>query len=398
MARLRSASRRLFRRGRTSGLRTTKTTVAAVLAFVLAQLLDTSPDPLLAPLTALLVVQLTMYETVAHSLDRIVSVVAGVLVAVAVATQVGLTWWSLGLVVAVSLIVGRLLRLGPNLIEVPISAMLVLALGGVEDAAAGRVYETLIGAAVGVVVTLVIAPPLYLQPAGDASAELAEQLARFTRELAAALRRGWSRAEAQRWLTEARTLGREVARADELLARAEQSARLNPRARPARAAQPRLRALVTGLELSAVQVRNLCRTLLDRTFFVPLLEQGSAYDQPTRDAVADALDAVADALDALQPLAAGVAADVDGEQVQRDVRQRIEELTKRRDVLATLLLVDPEVDEAAWEQHGALLTTIDRLRVEIAAAAAPRTEQWHPPPITARPRQAMRRLITPSRR
>ena len=33
-------------------------------------------------------------------------------------------------------------------------------------------YETLIGAAVGVVVNAVIAPPLYLQPAGDAVGEL----------------------------------------------------------------------------------------------------------------------------------------------------------------------------------------------------------------------------------
>ena len=120
----------LARWGRVPGLRTAKVTLAAVLAFVAADLLDTSQAPILAPLTALLVVQLTVYETVAQGLQRIFSVLAGVLVAVGIATFVGLTWWSLGAVVAVSLVVGVFLRLGPHLIEVPISAMLVLAVGG----------------------------------------------------------------------------------------------------------------------------------------------------------------------------------------------------------------------------------------------------------------------------
>src|SRR6185295_2356219 len=144
----------LARWGRLPGLRTAKSTLAAVLAYVAADLLDTSPLPVIAALTAVLVVQMTVYETVAQGLQRIFSVLAGVLLAVALATFVGLTWWSLGAVVAVSLVVGILLRLGSHLVEVPISAMLVLAVGaaGAEGAAFGRVYETLIGAAIGVIV------------------------------------------------------------------------------------------------------------------------------------------------------------------------------------------------------------------------------------------------------
>src|SRR4051812_1565592 len=141
----------LARWGRIPGLRTAKATFAAVLAYGAADLLNTSDAPILAALTALLVVQLTVYETVAQGVQRILSVLAGVLVALAIAAVVGLTWWSLGAVVAVALVVGVFLRLGPHALEVPISAMLVLAVGGggAEGAAAGRVYETLIGAAVG---------------------------------------------------------------------------------------------------------------------------------------------------------------------------------------------------------------------------------------------------------
>jgi hypothetical protein len=73
-----------------------------------------------------------------------------VLLAVGIATVVGLTWWSLGAVMAVSLVVGMFMRLGLHLVEVPISAMLVLAVGGAgaEGVALGRVYETLVGAAI----------------------------------------------------------------------------------------------------------------------------------------------------------------------------------------------------------------------------------------------------------
>ena len=80
---------------RAPGLRTAKTTLAAVLAFVVAERLGTSPDPVLAPLTALLVVQLTLHQTVAHGWERVASVTSGVLVAVAVAAAVaaGLVAW-----------------------------------------------------------------------------------------------------------------------------------------------------------------------------------------------------------------------------------------------------------------------------------------------------------------
>ena len=60
------------------------------------------------------------------------SVVAGVALAVLFVSVVGLTWWSLGVLVAASIVVGQLLRLGPHLVEVPISAMLVLGVGGGE--------------------------------------------------------------------------------------------------------------------------------------------------------------------------------------------------------------------------------------------------------------------------
>ena len=99
---------------------------------------------MLAPLTALLVVQATRYQTMRSAVQRVASVVAGVVVALGFTAAVGFTWWSLGLVIAVALAIGSVLGLGDHMLEVPISAMLILSLDS-GSAATGRVVDTLRG-------------------------------------------------------------------------------------------------------------------------------------------------------------------------------------------------------------------------------------------------------------
>ena len=87
-------------------------------AFVVAELVGLrEPPPLIAALTALLVVQATLASTLVNGVQRVLSVVAGVALAVLLVSVVGLTWWSLGALVAASIVVGQLLRLGPHLVE-----------------------------------------------------------------------------------------------------------------------------------------------------------------------------------------------------------------------------------------------------------------------------------------
>ncbi|MGW4945570.1 FUSC family protein [Actinoplanes sp. NPDC004185] len=382
----------LARWGRIPGLRTAKVTLAAVLSYVAADLLNTTASPILAPLTAILVVQLTVYQTVAEGLQRVLSVLAGVLVAVGLATVVGLSWWSLGAVVAVTLVLGQVLRLGPHTLEVPISAMLVLAVGGVAapQAAAGRVYETLIGAAIGIAVNLTIAPPVHVESAGSAVAGLTTRLADFLRSLATHLRDGWSRDAAQDWLTAARGLSASVLAADTSLLRAEQSAVLNPRGGQVRLAQPRLRTALTAIEYCTIVIRTLCREIFDRTYYLPPDLEAQVYPPAARLALADVLDAAAGALDGVAAVAAG---SEPVEAARARVATHLDELHQRRELLGRLLLIDPHADAAAWQQHGALLTAVDRLRVEIEAAVRPAAEPWRPPSLTEGPRRAARRVV-----
>src|SRR6188768_4233142 len=174
--RLRRELRRLRKGWRGAVQWSLRITVAAVTSYVVAMLLFPGTQPLLAPLTAMLVVQVTPVSLLASGLDRVVAVVSGVSLAIAFAAVVPLEWWSLGVLILLSITLGQFLRLRANLVEVAISAMLVLGVGaiGAEAAAWQRIAETLVGAAVGIIATLVFPPKVASSDAGRAIDGLAD--------------------------------------------------------------------------------------------------------------------------------------------------------------------------------------------------------------------------------
>jgi uncharacterized membrane protein YccC len=362
-------------RVRVRGVRTVKTTVAAVTAYLVALPLSDNPTPVLAPLTALLVVQLTLYDTLRRGLRRVVSVLVGVLVAVVLSSWVGLTWWSLAIAVGGSLVLGRLLRLGDEVSEVPISAMLVLAVGGADTAAEGRVLETLIGAVVGILVGAVVAPPLYVRPASDAVNDLARQLARVLRTVSDEVRDEYDRDAALRWLGEARGLGREILRADRALERADESLKLNPRAMSRPHASASLRSGLDALERSTVSLRGVCRSLAD---LVQTEGPEPVYPPDVRAALSDLLADVADAVESYGGL---VGSEVlgPGPEDQR-LREALTAAWEDRHRLADLLRREERLGEDQWSMHGALTSHIDRLLRDVDSdARAEMRETWPTP-------------------
>jgi uncharacterized membrane protein YccC len=345
--------------GSPPGLRTAKTTLAAVLSWQLAIPLPGGP-PVLAPLTALLVTQVTVVETITGSLQRVGSVVAGVLVAVLFSETVGLHWWSLGLTIFASLALGQVLRLGIHWLEVPISALLVLAVGGQPGVVAWtRVVETLLGAGVGVAVNLVVAPPVYVQPAGEAVFELAGGMARLLEDAGDELTRGWSGAEAYDRLQRARELDRQVRRAREALGRAEDSLRLNPR-RP-RIGDPArdLRDGLSALEHATILLRGCCRSLVD----LDTVTDGTGPDPELGAALAGLLGETGDAVRIFGELVlAGVSGPPGNE---APLRRALLRAGGRREEVAAAMLAGPRGDPGSWQVHGALLANLDRLLAEL---------------------------------
>ena len=340
------------------GLRTTKTTLAAVISWELALRLPGSQPPVLAPLTALLVTQLTLVQTITGSLQRVASVIAGVLLALGVADVAGLHWWSVGLVIFVSLALGQVLKLGSHRIEVAISALLVLTLGGTPGIARTRVLETLIGAGVGVVVNAVLVPPVYLRPAGEAIYELADDMARVLEGAAADLAEGWSGEDAYERLQEARELDGEVGEAREAVGRAEDSLRLNPRRRLVGDPSDELREGMTALEHTIILIRGLCRSLVD----LDTATGGRGPDPGLRDAIRRLLGEVAGAV---RTFGEQVAASIPGPPAnQAPLLRALARARAGRDELAKAMTGTRE-EPGAWQIHGHLLANVDRLLSEL---------------------------------
>ena len=131
--------------------------------------------------------------------------------------------------IAAALLIGRVLRLGDDLLEVPISAMLIFSSAGKHAAATGRVVDTLVGTAAGLIGGLAFAP-LRVQPAREAVCGLAGRLAALLDRMAADLADDPEPALVTEWLVQARSLRDEIERVDDTLREAADSAKLNPRA------------------------------------------------------------------------------------------------------------------------------------------------------------------------
>jgi hypothetical protein len=364
------ATTRFRQRGRSSVAWMVRLTVAAVASYVVAGLVFPHSDPLLAPLTALLVVQLTPVSILASGLQRVASVVAGVSVAVGFSALVDLTWWSLATVIAVSLLIGQVLRLGPNLMEVPISAMLVLGVGArtADSAAWQRIAETLVGAGVGVLSNLLFPPRVSTQEAAVAIEDLADQLAGVLYSAADGLDSEdvSTIALAERagsWLGEARRVTHDIPTVGAALLKAEESRRLNLRAIGTTDTGPGLRHGLEALEHSAVALRGMFGAFLDALH--GYARQDRELDPDIRGAVAMLMRDLAGGVESFGRLVQAET-QVAGEPPELAwARQALDNLYEARARVTDLLLIDPRGDSTLAVLNFTLLATVERLLQEL---------------------------------
>lgn len=349
------------RHARPTALTILRLTVTAVVAFVIARRL--TGDTVLAPLTALIVVQVTLYHTFRTAAQRVISVTAGVLVAVGLSHALGFTWWSLAITIAAALLIGNVLRLGDSILEVPISAMLILALP-TQAAVTGRILATLIGAAVGLLSNLVVAP-LRVQPAEEAVDDLSKRLADLLDDVADDLSAGRGPERASAWLHRSRVLTDEAEHVEDTLGQAEESVRLNPRS--PLVADPRLylRRRLETLENATLTVRGIARSLNDSAGL-------SGEVSPLRDAypaerIAGVLRELAAVLRPYGRLAR--TRSVDRDAMKAEVDRRLGQAERGQREVADLLRGEPEQPSAGWPLRGELVSHLDRLRTQL-----------HPPP------------------
>ncbi|MFF4488128.1 aromatic acid exporter family protein [Streptomyces sp. NPDC001544] len=338
-----------------------RSAVAASIAYVIALRLSPEPAPLTAPLTALLVVQVTFYATLQNGIRRVNAVVAGVLVAIAFSLLVGLTWWSLALLIVAALAVGHVVRVNEYVAEVAISAMLVLGVTTIGYTAWARIVETLIGAGVGMACNLLLAPPVWVDKAGESIEGLARRVRRLMLRMGEEAAQETPVEEATARLYEARRLDHDIVEVDAELRQAEDSLRLNPRVREGLLHRVVLRTGLDTLEICTVVLRVLARSFTD---LAKARDPEPLFSPETGAAVQQLLSEIADAVVSFAVL---VTTDLsrNAESAEARLTAELHTAAATRDKVAVALRAEAERDTRTWQLLGAVLTEVNRIIDEL---------------------------------
>ena len=370
------------RRAQPTALTIARLASTAILAYLVALALPGhTPRPVLAPLTALLVAQVTLYQTIRSAVRRVAAVLVGGLVAVALSAVVGFTWWSLGITIVAGLALGYLLHLDDTVLEVPISAMLILSVGSTEGAAAtGRIVETLIGAGTGLLAGLILATPR-VQPAHEAITDLCRKMSGLLEEMAAGLVDGSALPSAGRWLDESRALAGEIRRVDEAVRQAEESTKLSPLSLRLPAERASLGDGLQTLEHAAITIRGLARSMAD---LAQLGEDHSSLREPEeRERLAGVLRQLSAAVKDYGRLVTHYDP-IGRDLAESDLREHLDNARNEQDRLSLVLAADPAERPVGWPLRGELVSHIDRLRSGLEPGPAVRsrrgrTRPWRVP-------------------
>lgn len=331
-------------------------TAAGVVSYLFTLVLTDGAVDLTGALTALLVVQASAYSTLRTGVVRVGAVLSGVLVATGLSTWIGLTWWSLGAAIAASLVLAKVLRLGEQTIEVPISAMLILGVSNHDVAAEIRVLTTLIGAGVGVAFNVLYPPAMPTEQAGRSLLRVADAAAEPLDAAGEALTAGPVTAEQVGvWLDQVRAANRRVAGATDAIALLKDSRRFNPRALGTADVAPVLASGLDELELCLLAVRALFVVLQSE---VPADDRADdPYGEELRAAFAVVLHDVADSVRAFAGL---VVAESQGRQqdTEQALADSLDILRETQAILTELIMVDARDNPSSWLLRGSILAAV----------------------------------------
>jgi hypothetical protein len=350
-------------------------TTAAVLSYLLTLAVTSGAIDLTGPLTALLVMQASAFSTLKMGAIRVGAVLAGVLVATLVSIWIGLTWWSLGAVIAASLLLAKIFRLGEQAMEAPISAMLILGVTNPNVAAEIRVLNTLIGAGVGVAFNLIYPPALPTRRASRAIIDAADATAAPLDAASQALATGpINREQVQDWLDRVHAGSLRLKSATETVTSLKDSRRLNPRALGTTDIEPVLASGLRTLESCLLAIRALFTVVLTE---LPTEDRpDDPYGEELRAAFAVVLH---DAADCIRAFGSLVLAEVEEheEEAERSLDESLDILRETQTVLSELMTANFQDNKSSWLLRGSILAAVehvvDELNLENHARAR---QQW----------------------
>jgi len=188
------------------------TAIAACTAWVAALLLGIEA-PVPAAAGAVITVALSLNRSMRTGLSLVGATAAALVVAFALYQWWGLHVWTVGVLVVISLIIGRMMRLGTEgSLQIPVTALFVYFMGEAltNDVIVTRIVATLLGVAIGLVFSLIAHPERPEERVTERLSEIGGRLGTLLSAMGDVSGDRLTRRQATEWLTEARTLAVET--------------------------------------------------------------------------------------------------------------------------------------------------------------------------------------------
>lgn len=346
--------------GRTDLLQVAKSVLATGLAWFLAVRVLGLEHAFLAPWVALLTVHATVYRTIWRGAQTVAAAGLGLLVSYAAVTLLGyqlVAAPALLVAVLVGLLLARVFLERDEGVAVATTAIFVITAGYAAQEAllAQRFLDTLVGVATGLVVNVLIAPPLDDRIAERALRDVSGRMGRLLVTIAGDLRADLDDDVTAGWIQETRDLDERLDRAQEHLSFARESRWANPlRHRSPRTSDTDAAAeVLLRLEDGVAQTRAIARVVHESVV------RAEEWDEEFRLRWTDLL----------RQVGARVAdPDLDAE----DARPGLDLLVRD--------LSDEGLPSRLWPLYGALLTALGNVAAIADDVAAPPVDA---PPVAA---------------
>jgi uncharacterized membrane protein YccC len=273
-----------------------KTALAVGIAWILAPLVPGVAEeyPYYAPLGALISMSPTLMSSVKRGVQTLAALAIGILLAGAVVLFSTPNVLTISLVVGIGTLIAGSRRLSTGGEYVPTAALFVLIIGGqnADEYSTGYLVQMSVGIAVGIAVNLLILPPLNYSAADLKLGEFRSQLSSHLHDAGKALVESWP-PEHEDWASRSGALADTADRVREAVGEADESRKLNPRAKLHRRNLEKDYQDLADLETVTFHVRDLTEVLAAAIW-------GSSYPavlpKDLREPLSDTIHAVADVL------------------------------------------------------------------------------------------------------
>jgi uncharacterized membrane protein YccC len=278
-----------------------KVAIAATAAWFIGRLLpgELGDFSYYAPLGALVSLTPSLMDSVRSSVQTLVGLGVGIGLAWALIVSPAPGWVSVGLSVGLGTVLAGLPGLGQGRDYVPIAALFVIIIGGADanEFSLGYLVQMALGVAVGLLVNLLIVPPLFVR---ESAAGIAAARARMVDALRSMSTTAASETEPAAddppaWDPSVTALRHDIDAARRLVRDAAESRRVNPRTRWTKYDFRGDEGALTALERIAPAVVDLGDALRAALWGIPVPVR---LPDSVRSTLADALQAAADLVDA----------------------------------------------------------------------------------------------------